>query len=240
MKKVCVVVGLSVILQAYVSEAALYSNGSLVSGVTSITMDGSLSDWSSSCIVATDGNEFGGSAFDLKNVYMANDSTYLYFAFTRYTAVGLPDNGNSYLYLVLNGDNSSTTGSYYDGPANFDMSGASMASVFHMTDNNKLTVLDVANGQGGWTSLLSGTYGFTYSASSEAVEVRIPLSEIANCINGGTLALEAAQSYQGDTIVGTHWNVGVSPLTYSVVVPEPATLSLLSVMLAGFVSRKRN
>jgi hypothetical protein len=212
--------------QATLSQAVVYSNGTLLSDVT-ITLDGSLSDWSSSCLVATDGNEFGGGAFDLKDVYMANDSTYLYLAFTRYTVADLPDNGNSYLYLAIDGDNSSSTGSSYDGPGNLDMSGASMVAMFHMTINDKLTTLNVTDGAGGWTDMLSGT-GFTYSASSTVVEVRIPLSEIANYTSGGTISLEAAQSYQGDTIVGTHWNAGVTPLTYSLVLPDESETRIYS------------
>jgi len=201
-----------------------------------ITLDGSLADWSNPGDVLYDSAEIGAgapAASSYDDIYLANDAANLYIGLDTSGTGGGDVNNTWTRNIYLDTDTSGTTGFNagwmthgYDRLVQYGASGGSY-SVFEFN----------GAAQGDWAWNFLGL--ITYSYSDDIAELSVPLSLLG--LSGGD-SVVAEFNVTGTGITAETWaNAFESGAeTYTVAIPEPATLGMV-IAVGGvllFIRRK--
>jgi hypothetical protein len=222
-----------------VSAGALAINAS---GGTyaNITIDGSFSDWAGVPVAYADEDGVNNPGnIDFQNVYLANDSNYLYIRFTLMQPADPISDGNTFIWL--DGDTNPATGFHPFGNPNFGASLMIIADQAYQEtgggfNEGTLANADVAYGA---DSLPGTDFEFRIALNVTGVSgasAGVPL--LPNSTIGVQLA---TQDGNGDSLPDFS-NYGA--LTYTLAtVPEPGTLTLVGfglLMAIGFVRARKS
>jgi len=218
--------------------AAVLFAGSVHAGVyVPIVIDGDFSDWAGVPVAYANENGVNNpTGVDYQNVYLANDSSYLYIRFTLQASAD-PLAGNSYIWI--DNDNNASTGFHPFGNPNFGSSLMIINSVAYQQaegtwNEGTLTSADVAYG----ASSIPGTdFEFRISLATTGVSGAfdgVPL------LNNSTLKIQfASETGTGDSLPA--WD-NYGNLSYTIAVPEPTTAAFLGFGLlvsAGWLWKRR-
>jgi len=191
-----------------------------------ITVDGLGSDWLTSSVVATDGNETGISdTWDFGDIYHTTDNTYMYWRFdsitnTDWSNVGL---SHRYVQICMNVDNSTVTGSTIGNCNNM----AGVDRIMHITGPKTGNSLNVALYDGSWGALSATNLAAANQGSVN--EARVQLSDLGINPNCSTSYSMPWAMYWDNQTTDPDDNVPNSgTLTVTINCPTAVTVSSMS------------
>ena len=209
---------------ALCAALTLSIHADLTGSFKTITLDGSLADWSNPGDVLYDSAEVGAGApanSSYDDLYLANDAVNLYVGLDT-TGTGGGDINNTWTRnIYLDTDSNAGTGYTsswfthgYDRLVQYGASGGSY-SVFEFTG--------ATQGDWGWNWL--GLISYSYS--DDIAELSVPLSQLG--VSGGD-SLVAEFNVTGSGVTSETWASAPESgaETYTVAIPEPATLGLVA------------
>ncbi len=240
--------GLLMVLMSGVLHAA--SADTVTGRFTTVTLDGVMAEWSPSSLFYNDAEIADGLPLSstYSNIYLANDSTYLYFGLQLKAPSSILSNWTHEVYIDTDnnpatGFNSGWMSGGYDRLIQYG-SGGAVYSVYEFTGGGS---------QGSWSWGFLGT--FTYGFNNEIIEWAIPRSMLGGATeprvllrtSGGDVSVETwamsfesgAKNYQmavaprftfevkslrgtPNPAVGIHTNDGGTVITNRVATPAPA------------------
>lgn len=219
-------------LTAGQADAALYSDGTPVAG--NITIDGNMSDWTGGMVVGTDPDEavITQNQFDLKDFFMVNDGTYLYGRYNIYRdAISTSDNFNRRVYYIMDTDGNALTGftySRFDTHVGTVTSGNERELRMHFANDTVPASDQLYADVDGVETTAPTQVVSDFIAATDGVtgrEWRISLADLG--ITGNTtINYIAFQNFAGDIFGGSTWDSPSVLQSYSVVIPEPASLAM--------------
>ncbi len=200
----------------------------LIGTYKTITLDGTLSGWTASDIMYSDADITDGAPDNstYANIYVANDSTYLYLALETKGSGGADINNSYTRNLYIDADMDSGTGfnggwmtGGYDNLVEYGQSGGSYSVFSHGS-------VDQSAWSWSWQSLI------TYSYDDNVIELAVPLAALG-LSPGDSARLEFHVTGVGVTAETWANQSESSVATYQLgVVPEPGTATLLGGALA--------
>ena len=221
---------------ALCAALTLSAHADLTGTFKTITLDGSLADWSNPGDILYNTAEIGAGAPDASSyddIYLANDADNLYIGLDTSGAGGGDINNTWTRNVYMDTDTTGTTGfnggwmaNGYDRLVQYGASGGSY-SVYEFT----------GAAQSDWSWNFLGLV--SYSFSDDIAEISVPLSNLG--VSGGD-NLVAEFNVSGDGVTTETWasQYESNAETYTVAaIPEPATLGMVALFGGAVLAIRR-